>query len=153
MEYKEFKTITKVLEKNYQKNISEDILKIWYYEFKKYSKRQYKRIVLEALKRYKFVPTLAEMLEIEVLPEWVYEEIKVEEVKLTGKEGVELEDIKRNLDQHKPFGLYYENEFFDSFKYDERNRRYQSNSGYLSISKVYEIAKGIELERKIIWGE
>ena len=62
-----------------------------------------------------------------------------------------LKILRENLEQHKPFKLYYENVLFDNFIYNEENKRYQSNSGYLSISKIYEIARGLELNRKIIW--
>lgn len=64
-----------------------------------------------------------------------------------------LKILRENLEQHRPFKLYYKNEFFDSFSYDKENKRYQSSLGYLSISKVYEISKGLELDRKIVWGE
>lgn len=64
-----------------------------------------------------------------------------------------LKILRENLEQHKPFNLFYKGELFDSFYYSEESKRYQSNSGYLSISKVYEIAKGLELNRKINWGE
>ena len=62
-----------------------------------------------------------------------------------------LKILRENLESHRPFKLYYKGELFDSFTYDEENKKYQANSGYISISKVYEIAKGLELNRKIIW--
>lgn len=62
-----------------------------------------------------------------------------------------LKILKENLEQHKNLKLYYKNEFFDSFTYDKENKKYQSNSGYLTIQKVYEISKGLELDRKIVW--
>lgn len=62
-----------------------------------------------------------------------------------------LKILKENLEQYKSFRLYYKNEFFDIFTYDKENKRYQSNSGYLTIQKMYEILRGLELDRKIVW--
>ena len=56
-----------------------------------------------------------------------------------------------NLKEHKPFNLYYKGEFFDKFEYDDELKRYQSNYGYLSIEKVYQLDKGLEKDRKIEW--
>ena len=49
------------------------------------------------------------------------------------------------------FNLYYKGEYFDKFEYDKELQRYQSDSGYLSIEKVYQLDKGLEKDRKIEW--
>ena len=49
------------------------------------------------------------------------------------------------------FNLYYKGEYFATFKYDDELKRYQSDSGYLSIEKVYQLDKGLEKDRKIEW--
>lgn len=49
------------------------------------------------------------------------------------------------------FNLYYKNEYFDKFEYDKELKRYQSDYGYLSIEKVYQLDKGLEKDRKIEW--
>lgn len=49
------------------------------------------------------------------------------------------------------FNLYYKSEFFDKFEYDDELKRYQSDSGYLSIEKVYQLNKELEKSRKIEW--
>lgn len=62
-----------------------------------------------------------------------------------------LKNLSECLRENKSFKLYYKNEFFAEFSYDREKNRYQSDYGYLSTKKVYEIAKGLELDRKIIW--
>lgn len=49
------------------------------------------------------------------------------------------------------FNLYYKGEYFATFEYDKELKRYQSDSGYLSIEKVYQLDKGLEKDRKIEW--
>lgn len=52
----------------------------------------------------------------------------------------------------KSFNLYHKNEFFARFDFDEETNRYQSNYGYLSPKKVFEISKGKdEIGRRIEW--
>lgn len=93
MSYEEFLKITSVLEKNYDKRYDKGILKIWYHELKQHSGNQYKKIVLEAIKNYKFQPTLAEILAIEVLPEWI--DKKIERKEATKEQQAELEELLR----------------------------------------------------------
>lgn len=49
------------------------------------------------------------------------------------------------------FNLYYKSEYFATFEYDKELQRYQSDSGYLSIEKVYQLNKELEKSRKIEW--
>lgn len=56
-----------------------------------------------------------------------------------------------NLKEHKPFNLYHEGEFFDKFEYDDELKRYQSDSGYLTIEAVYKIFNNKKETRKIEW--
>ena len=60
-------------------------------------------------------------------------------------------NLLNKLKEHKPFNLYYKEEFFDNFKYDEETKRYQSDSGYLTIEAVYKIFNNKEETRKIEW--
>lgn len=61
-------------------------------------------------------------------------------------------NLKERLKGSK-FRLYYKEKFFAVFEYDEELERYQSKIGFLTIQKVFEINKGLERDRKIIWGE
>lgn len=49
------------------------------------------------------------------------------------------------------FNLYDKEGFFATFEYDRELKRYQSDYGYLTIEKVYELANGKERDKKIIW--
>lgn len=51
----------------------------------------------------------------------------------------------------KKFNLYDNEELFATFEYDNELKRYQSDYGYLTIEKVYELANGKEKDKKIIW--
>lgn len=55
------------------------------------------------------------------------------------------------VQKHMPFNLFYENEFFARFDYDEELKRYQSKYCYLTIEAVCLIMKDITEKRKIIW--
>ena len=61
--------------------------------------------------------------------------------------------LSNNLKEHKPFNLYHKGEYFAKFEYDEELKRYQSDYGYLSIEKVYQLDKDLERDRKIQWVE
>lgn len=89
MTKEEFYSITSVLEKNYDKQYDEVVLKLWYREFKDYSTQKYKRLVIEAIRRYTFLPTLAEMLKIELLPEWFDKKIEKKEASIEEREEIE----------------------------------------------------------------
>ena len=95
MNYKQFKKITSVLEKNYDKNYDETILKIWYHELKCYDVNQYKRIVLDAIKKYKFLPTLAEILAIKPLGDNLTKEIEFRQA--TPEEQKEMEELLKEF--------------------------------------------------------
>lgn len=56
-----------------------------------------------------------------------------------------------NLKEHKPFNLYHKGEYFDNFKYYDELKRYQSDSGYLTIEAVYKIFNNDQETRKIEW--
>lgn len=59
---------------------------------------------------------------------------------------------KKNLNSlKKSFNLYHNGEFFAKFEYDKELKRYQSDCGYLTVEKVYELANDMEEERKIKW--
>lgn len=62
-----------------------------------------------------------------------------------------LKNLSEYLRENKPFKLYYKNEFFAEFNYDREKNRYQSDCGYLSTKKVFEISKGLESDRRILW--
>lgn len=49
------------------------------------------------------------------------------------------------------FNLYRKEELFARFEYDSELKRYQSDYGYLTPKKVYEIANNMEKDRKIEW--
>jgi len=94
MEYEDFKKITSILEQNYEKKYNETILKIWYHELSKYDINQYKKIVLEAIKTYKFQPTLAEILVIKPVGDNINKEIKHRQA--TPEEIQEMENLLNN---------------------------------------------------------
>lgn len=56
-----------------------------------------------------------------------------------------------NLKEHIPFNLYHKEEYFDKFEYDDELKRYQSDSGYLTIEAVYKILNDNQEIRKIEW--
>lgn len=60
-------------------------------------------------------------------------------------------NLLNNLKEHISFNLYYEGEYFDKFEYDDELKRYQSNSGYLTIEAVYQIINDNQETRKIEW--
>jgi len=91
MNFKEFKNITEILELNYKKEIPEKILKIWYHDLKKYSVIEYKKIILQAIRSYKFLPTLAEILNIELLPDWL--DKKIEKQEATVEQRHQMEEL------------------------------------------------------------
>lgn len=62
-----------------------------------------------------------------------------------------LNQSNNNLQEHRPFGLFYKRELFAKFEYDEELKRYQSDYGYLTVEKVYELANDMEQDRKIKW--
>ena len=60
-------------------------------------------------------------------------------------------NLLNNLKEHIPFNLYYGGEYFDKFEYDDELKRYQSDSGYLTIEAVYKILNDNRETRKIEW--
>lgn len=59
--------------------------------------------------------------------------------------------LNKYIQEHNSFNLYYKNEFFAKFDYDEKTKKYQSAYGWLSLKKTFELAKDLEQNRKIEW--
>ena len=62
-----------------------------------------------------------------------------------------LNQSNKSLQEHRPFELFHKGNLFAKFEYDGELKRYQSDCGYLTVEKVYELANNMEQERKIIW--
>ena len=57
-EHEEFLEVIKLLEENYNRQLPDSILKIWYNEFKDYDMADLKRRVISCIKKYNFFPTI-----------------------------------------------------------------------------------------------
>ena len=88
MNKKEFREITELLELNYGKEMDTRILELWYQEFKPLSKEQYGNMILDVMRKEKYMPSLAKMLEYKK-PTWFYLEPKVEEASIEEQEELE----------------------------------------------------------------
>ena len=64
MKIEEFNKETQKLERFYEKEIPEEQKKIWYEEFKKIPVERYRYIISQVYRRMKFIPKLADMIEI-----------------------------------------------------------------------------------------
>lgn len=64
MKIEEFNKETQKLERFYEKEISEEQKKIWYEEFKRMNIERYRYIIGQAYRKSKFIPKLADMIEI-----------------------------------------------------------------------------------------
>lgn len=64
MRIEDFNKETQKLEKFYEKEISEEQKKIWYEEFKKMPIERYRYLIGQAYRKSKFIPKLADMIEI-----------------------------------------------------------------------------------------
>ena len=64
MKIEEFDEETRKLEKFYDKEIPEEQRKIWYEEFKGISITRYKYLISQVYRKCKFMPKLADMIEI-----------------------------------------------------------------------------------------
>ena len=64
MKIEEFDEETRKLEKFYDKEIPEEQRKIWYDEFKGISITRYKYLISQVYRKCKFMPKLADMIEI-----------------------------------------------------------------------------------------
>lgn len=79
MNKKDFRRITEMLEENYNKKMDIRIFSLWYEEFKDFTSEQYEKMVIDAIKTKKFMPTLAEMKELK-RPKWFGIEVKKTEI-------------------------------------------------------------------------
>lgn len=64
MKIEEFDEETQKLEKFYEKDIPDEQRKIWYEEFKGISITRYKYLISQVYRKCKFMPKLADMIEI-----------------------------------------------------------------------------------------
>ena len=64
MKIEEFNKETQQLERFYEKEIPEEQKKIWYEEFKKMPIERYRYLIGQAYRKSKFIPKLADMIEI-----------------------------------------------------------------------------------------
>lgn len=58
IELNEFVNLLSLMEENYNKELPENILKIWYDEFKKIDKTKIKKAFIECIKEYPYFPTI-----------------------------------------------------------------------------------------------
>lgn len=65
IERKEFLEIINLLEKNYDKKIADEIIKIWYEEFKEFDAETFHHCVVECIKSEYFFPTINKVKEFE----------------------------------------------------------------------------------------
>lgn len=72
IEEKEFLEIINLLEENYGKRLADNIVKIWYKEFKNYSLNDFKHCVIESIKKYSYFPTINQVKESQ---EIIYETV------------------------------------------------------------------------------
>ena len=59
----EFLEIISLLEENYNKKLTDKILKLWYDEFKGYKKEWLKIAVINCIKEYSYFPTINKVKE------------------------------------------------------------------------------------------
>ena len=64
MKIEDFNKVTQQLERFYEKEIPEEQKKIWYEEFKRMNIERYRYIIGQAYRKSKFIPKLADMIEI-----------------------------------------------------------------------------------------
>ena len=90
MNKKEFRKVTEMLEENYNKKLDIRIFELWYEEFKDLPIEKYEKIVVIAIKEKKFMPTLAEMIELKKeLPSWWGAKIEIRRASPEGKKKIE----------------------------------------------------------------
>lgn len=63
IEQNEFLEIVDLLEENYSKKISDNIIRIWYHEFKSYDKEIFKKAIIKCIKEYSYFPTINQIKE------------------------------------------------------------------------------------------
>lgn len=59
----DFTKIMKVLTNSYLKDFDEDIIKVWYEQFKNANKNIFSKSINELIKKNKFMPTIAEIID------------------------------------------------------------------------------------------
>ena len=96
MNKKEFRKVTEMLEENFNKKMDIRIFELWYEEFKDLPLERYKNIVVKAIKEKKFMPTLAEMIELKKeLPAWFGVNVKIKIP--TQKEKIKMDDLLKEF--------------------------------------------------------
>ena len=63
IEQNEFLEIISLLEENYNKKLTDKILKLWYDEFKGYKKEWLKIAVINCIEEYSYFPTINQVKE------------------------------------------------------------------------------------------
>lgn len=75
IELKEFLEIISLLEKNYDKKLPDEIVKIWHGEFGTWGKELFRHAVVETIKNEQFFPTINKVKEYrDVNRTWVGED-------------------------------------------------------------------------------
>lgn len=73
IEQKEFLEVIKMLEENYNKKLSDNIIKVWYEEFKNYDLDKFRKMIVDSIKEYPYFPTINQVKQTK--SEIVYETI------------------------------------------------------------------------------
>lgn len=94
MNKKDFRRITEMLEENYNKKMDIRIFSLWYEEFKDFTSEQYEKMVIDAIKTKKFMPTLAEIKELK-RPRWF--DIEVKKIEIDDDDKKMLEELLREF--------------------------------------------------------
>ena len=63
IEQAEFLEIINLLEENYNKKMSDNIIRVWYDEFKKCDKNFLKEAIINCIKEYPYFPTINQIKE------------------------------------------------------------------------------------------
>lgn len=59
-----------------------------------------------------------------------------------------LNQLNNNIAEHKSFNLCDNDGIFAKFDYDEKLKRYQSDYGWLSMEKAFELSRGKDRVRR-----
>ena len=94
MNKRDFRKITEMLEENYNKKMDIRIISIWHEEVKDFTAEQYEKMVIDAIKTKKFMPTLAEMKELK-RPKWFG--IEVKKIEIDDDDKKMLEELLREF--------------------------------------------------------
>lgn len=96
IEKKEFLEIINLLEENYNKKLSDNIIKIWYEELKKIEAKKLKDAIITCIKKYPYFPTINQVEENIDAYETVWYGKEIEETPASDDEIKELEErLKR----------------------------------------------------------